>query len=288
MSDLPPPPEILLHVLEEKIMDITVVTGGEVNVAAKFDTPTRSVLAKWRPGAPVDAFLTEAADLEKLRAAGSLRVPKVIAVGTTYLALEWLEPVPPGPDFGQKFAAGLANLHRTTSAQFGLERDNYLGSQVQLNGWDTHWPTFYREKRLLPQVARALENGHLPPQRERLLEEVLTRLPELLYDMDEPPSLLHGDLWAGNFLCTGAGGEPALIDPAVYFGPRELEIAYIELFSGFPPGFVELYEEIYPLDSEYSRRRPVHQLWPLLIHLNHFGESYGSHVDSACEQALDV
>ena len=287
MSDLPPPPDALLLVLEEKITDVTVVTGGEVNVAAKFDTPTRSVLAKWRPGAPVDAFLTEAADLEKLRAAGSLRVPKVIAVGTSYIALEWLEPTPPGPDFGAKFAAGLADLHRTTATQFGLERDNYLGSQPQINGWDTDWPGFYREKRLLPQISRAMKSGYVPPRRERLLEEVLTRLSELLFDMDEPPSLLHGDLWAGNFLCTGAG-EPALIDPAVYFGPREMELAFVELFSGFPPGFVDLYDALYPLDADYSRRRPVHQLYPLLIHLNHFGESYGPHVDTACEQALDI
>ena len=286
MSDLPPPPDALLLVLEEKITNITVVTGGEVNVAAKFDTPTRSVLAKWRPGAPLDTFLTEAADLERLRAAGSLRVPKVVAVGTSYIALEWLEPTPPGLDFGKRFAAGLVDLHRTTATQFGLERDNYLGSQPQINGLDTHWPTFYREKRLMPQVARALENGHLPPHRERLLEEVLTRLDELLFDLDEPPSLLHGDLWAGNFLCTG-DSEPALIDPAIYFGPREMEIAFVELFSGFPPGFVELYDALYPLDRDYSRRRPVHQLWPLLIHLNHFGESYGPHVDTACEQALD-
>ena len=258
-----------------------------MNVAAKLDTPTRSILAKWRPGAPIDAFLTEAADLEKLRAAGALRVPKVIAVGTTYLALEWLEPAPPGPDFGARFARGLAELHKTTAPQFGLERDNYLGSQPQENGWDTDWPTFYRERRLQPQLARALAAGLLPPARERLLEEVLARLPELLYDLDEPPSLLHGDLWAGNFLCTG-GGEPALIDPAVYYGPREMEIAYVELFDGFPPGFVALYEAHYPLDTEYPRRRPLHQLWPLLIHLNHFGETYGPWLDDACRQILDV
>jgi fructosamine-3-kinase len=287
MSKPEPPPDALLKALDEEIVGIEVVGGGEVNVAARFETPTRKVLCKWRPGAPLDAFLTEAADLERLRGASPLRVPQVVAVGTSYLALEWLEPTTPGPEFGQDLARGLAQLHRNQAPQFGLERDNYLGSQPQKNTWDTDWPTFYRENRLLPQLERALEGGLLPERRARLLEEIIHRLPELLCDMDEPPALLHGDLWAGNLVCMGAS-EPTLIDPAIYFGPREMEIAYIELFSGFPPGLVEHYDAAYPLSPDYPRRRPVHQLWPLLIHLNHFGERYGPPLDDACELALSA
>jgi len=122
--------------------------------------------------------------------------------------------------------------------------------------------------------------------RRAQLLRVIDQLDELLRDWGEPASLIHGDLWAGNFLSLRTG-EVALIDPAVHHAPREMEIAYVELFGGFPPDFIRNYDREWPLDPGYRRRRPVHWLYPLLIHLNHFGETYGPALDAACDAALE-
>jgi fructosamine-3-kinase len=286
-DELPPIGEVMESALNEPIVGVVPLSGGEVNAAARLETPTRVLFAKWRADAPIDAFLSEAADLERLRAAAALRLPTIEAVGTRFLILEWLEPAPPSPDFARRFAEGLAALHQETVPYFGLERDNYLGSQPQINGWSDDWPGFYAQNRLTPQIERARALGRIPAHRQRLLDEVLERLDFLLLELEEPPALLHGDLWSGNYVCT-AGDTPALIDPAVYFGPREMELAYIELFGGFPDGFLETYDHLYPIDPGYRKRRPLHQLYPLLIHVNHFGESYGPALDRACADALEA
>ncbi len=117
-----------------------------------------------------------------------------------------------------------------------------------------------------------------------MLAQVDDKLDALL-DYDARPSLVHGDLWSGNFLCT-SDDLPVLIDPAVHYADREVEIAFVELFGGFPHGFVQAYDQAFPISEGYLRRRPVHQLYPLLVHLNHFGETYGPSVDRACRDAL--
>jgi len=147
------------------------------------------------------------------------------------------------------------------------------------------WWEFYRLMRLLPQIEFARQAGRLTPERERLLMGVVEGLPELLSGIPEEPCLLHGDLWSGNCLCA-EGDEPVLIDPAIYLGHREMEIAFIELFGGFPPGFVEQYHNHLPLDGGYARRRPLHQLYHLLNHWNHFGEPYGEKCVQVCRHYL--
>jgi fructosamine-3-kinase len=182
-------------------------------------------------------------------------------------------------------------MHRARPANdapaYGFPSDNFIGLLPQPNFPRTkRWSEFYRTCRLIPQITIARDGGRLTPGRERLLAEVLTRLDDLLIGMPENPSLLHGDLWSGNFLCAD-GEEPVLIDPAAYFGAREMEIAFIELFGGFPDGFVAAYDAQYPLDPGYAHRRTLHQLYPLLVHLNHFGERYGPAVERACRQYVD-
>jgi fructosamine-3-kinase len=164
--------------------------------------------------------------------------------------------------------------------------DNYLGTQPQHNTpFLSSWPEFYRERRLLPQMQRAEAAGLLPPQRRIALERVIAKLDTLLEGLPPESSLIHGDLWSGNFLCT-KGDTPVLIDPAVYHAPREMELAYVQLFDGFPPDFVRHYSRAFPLDPGYERRKLLHQLYPLLIHLNHFGETYGRVVDGVCREYL--
>jgi fructosamine-3-kinase len=201
------------------------------------------------------------------------------------LALEWIEERKPTDrtDFSKTFAQGLAALHRESlspNGMFGLEIDNFLGSQPQVNTWTGSWAQFYRDRRVLPQMKIARSRGHLPAYRERLIGEVCNRIEALLDGLESIPSLIHGDLWSGNFIT--AGEEPVLIDPAVYYAEREVELAFIELFGGFPEGFMEAYQEAYPLRDGYEFRRPLHQLYPLLVHLNHFGETYGPGVDQVC------
>jgi fructosamine-3-kinase len=272
------------------------LNGGMINCAARVETKSGAVFVKWNEDTPPGLFTTEANGLHALRATRTLRVPEVLAVSdaTTsdappFLALEYMEERPPSAEaiFARRFGEALADLHRESTSPFGgfgLGEDNYLGRLPQHNTPHARWPDFYRECRLLPQITLAQTAGRLPSERERSLMRVVERLEVLLDGVESRPALLHGDLWSGNFL--RADDEAAVIDPAMYYGEREMEIAFIELFGGFPSGMLPAYRAAYPLDSGYERRRPLHQLYPLLVHLNHFGETYGPDVERACRLCL--
>lgn len=274
---------------------VTPQWGGMINTAARLDMSRGTVLfAKWKTNAPNGFFAAEANGLERLRSAQIIRTPGVYeavdfegAGQTSFLVMQYMETSPPfdPAQFAQRFGELLARLHRETLApdgEYGLTEDNYIGVVPQINVPCARWPEFYRECRLLPQIELARQNNYLPNEREHLLLSVVERLEELLADMNEPACLLHGDLWRENLLCVN--NEPILIDPAVYYGPREMEIAYMELFNGFAPGVLQAYRATYPLDNGYECRRSLHQLYPLLNHLNHFGETYGPKVDHVCRE----
>jgi fructosamine-3-kinase len=287
--------DLLESRLATNVRHAVSVGGGMVSHAAKVVTEAGPVFVKWKPDARPGMFEAEADGLERLRVAGTLRVPRALAWGDNgdergsalpFLVLEWIEPREPDDRraFTRNFAAGLARMHQgalSPDGRFGLERDNFLGRHPQTNPWTDDWAAFYRDRRLLPIIALARERGRLNPERERRLERVAARVGEWLAH-DEPACLIHGDLWSGNFLAVG--DEAALIDPAVYYAHREVEMAYIQLFGGFPPGFVDAYHAEYPLDSGYTDRRLLLQLYPLLVHLVSFGESYGGDVDAVCRR----
>jgi fructosamine-3-kinase len=282
----------LTAALGTRVLDATPLGGGMICRAARVETGDGPVFVKWHDASPPGLFGAEAHGLRLLREAGALRVPQVLAVQDeplSFLALEFIAARPPTDPaaFARRFGEQLAALHQTMApdGRCGLERDNFLGELVQINTPHQSWPEFYRDCRLLPQIAIARQRGLLTPSRERLVLSVAERLAALLDGLESRPALLHGDLWAGNFIA--AGHEAVVIDPAVYYGEREMELAFIELFSGFPAGFVAAYRAAWPLDPGYERRRPLHQLYPLLVHLNHFGESYGPDVERACRLALD-
>lgn len=270
---------------------VTPLSGGDSNHVALVTAGATPCVVKWRDNAPLHFFQHEAEGLLALRRTKTLRIPDVVMVGdfsTPYLVLEYLPPQPPRDEraFTQRFAEGLAELHHHAehSGRYGWQSDNFLGSQPQPNGWLDTWPDFYRTRRLLPQIARAARKGFLSAHRHDCLSKIIDKLDTLL-DYDARPVLVHGDLWCGNFL-SALHDEPVLIDPAVHYADREVELAFIELFGGFPRGFVQTYDSIHPLTEGYARRRPLHQLFPLLVHLNHFGEAYGPAVDRACADAL--
>lgn len=267
------------------------LSGGMINKAARLETNGGTFFIKLNNNAPSGLFEREVEGLRALAATNTVRVPEVFHLADAappnpaFLILEWIESAPPRRQFTRRFAEDLANLHQGAAPNsFGWHNDNYLGELRQINTREKSWRRFYREYRLKPQIELARERKLLPARRATLLNQILEKLDNLLDDFEPKPALLHGDLWSGNFIATG--DNVVLIDPAVYFGEREMEIAFIELFGSFPTDFVETYHQIFPLDKGYEKRRPLHQLYPLLVHLNHFGETYGLLLDNTCRQIL--
>jgi len=268
--------------------------GGTLNHTAQVEVRRERYFVKWKGDAPPHFFEAEARGLKLLDACGAIRVPHVImyreANGTlpAFLILEWIDEATHGPSrhFAANFGQALAQLHHTTQPGFGLDFDNFIGELPQFNVQTVTWPAFYRDQRILPQVLLAKERGNLPLPREALLNKLMAQLEDLLASRISVPSLLHGDLWSGNFL-VAANDQPVIVDPAVYYGEREVEIAFTELFGGFPAGFLDAYREAYPLDPGYEDRRALYQLYPLLVHLNLFGESYGQRVDAICRHYVE-
>lgn len=209
-----------------------------------------------------DAFAAEADGLEALRP--YIRVPQVLErgmrSGKAFILLERLDLGRSGD--WSALGRMLAALHRQTGPRFGWARDNYIGLTPQQNGWRDDWAEFWREHRMRPQVELAKKNGlavEMPPL-------------ALLENHRPQPSLLHGDLWSGNAGFTANG--PVVFDPAVYYGDREADLAMTELFGGFPRAFYEAYNEAFPLDAGYQKRKHVYNLYHLLNHLNIFGSGY--------------
>ncbi|MDR3707423.1 MAG: fructosamine kinase family protein [Capsulimonadaceae bacterium] len=273
------------------IMSVHALSGGMVNTAARVDAASGPLFVKWKRDAPAALFAREAAGLQLLDGASPLRVPKVLHVAgeaspecPSFLVLEWIDvTTPANPDlFAQRLAEGVATLHASNpspDAQYGLGYDNFLGALEQSNAWTSTWPAFYRDQRLSAMLRLGRRDGWLSPSRSRRLETVIEHTEDLLGHSDTRAEMIHGDLWAGNFVCS-PGNNPVLIDPAVHYADREVEMAFIELFGGFPRRFGEIYRASYPLDPGYPSRRPLLQLYPLLVHLRHFGEEYGPPVDA--------
>jgi len=218
-----------------------------------------------KQGAPerADAFAAEADGLEALRP--HVRVPRVldrgVKDGKAFILLEQLELKRRGdwPAMGR----ALAQLHRQHGELFGWRRDNYIGLLPQRNEWCDDWHVFFVECRLAPQMDRALNAGYAVD---------ITDIPQLIFNHQPEPSLLHGDLWSGNASFTSEG--PVFFDPAVYYGDREADLAMTELFGGFPAEFYAAYNEAYPLDAGYEKRKHLYNLYHLLNHLNIFGGGY--------------
>lgn len=273
------------------IVSARPVGGGSISHAWKLDCASGPVFLKHNPSAPAAMFAAEADGLRALRDAAEnhLRVPSVLALGESaddgggWIALEWLEPAPRGDD-QTRLGRGLAAVHRHGGGGWGWERDNWIGSLPQSNVRAETWPAFWRDRRLAPQMDLARRNGRLPAA-EADWERLFGRLPDLLAaGYEDGPSLLHGDLWSGNVLSTADG--PAVIDPAVYRGHREVDLAMAALFGGFDPDFFAAYDQAWPLRPGWRRRRGIYQLYYLLVHVNLFGGGYGAQAASVLRQVL--
>lgn len=269
--------EVVRGLLGTGVLRATPVSGGDINDAwcLVLEDGTRAFM-KANRSAPAGFFRAEAEGLDALRDTGAIRVPRVLAVGEdkgegACLLLEWVECAPRQGDFWERFGRGLAEMHRAPApARFGWARDNHIGASPQVNAWRDRWVDFFRDCRLEPQFRRA--QSYFDAAARRRFDRLLDHLGDHLVEPGRP-SLLHGDLWSGNFI-TGPDGQAWLIDPAAYVGHAEADLAMTELFGGFHRRFYGAYREVNPLQPGYARRRGLYNLYHLLNHLNLFGGGY--------------
>jgi fructosamine-3-kinase len=271
--------------LGQRIRSAARVTGGDINDAFELVLDDRrSVFLKTNAQAAPTMFAAEARGLDFLRQARALRVPEVLVVaaadeGPRFLLLEFIRPATPRPGFDEQLGRGLAALHRFGAENFGFDSENFIGRLVQENRPQVSWAEFYRTQRLEPQLRAAVASGLLTSALRRRFEQLFAKLPELVGE-PEAPARLHGDLWAGN-LHVDEQGAPSLIDPAVYGGHREMDLAMMRLFGGFGERVFAAYAEAFPLASGHAERVLLCQLYPLLVHVNLFGAGYVRSVEQA-------
>ena len=268
------------------IAELREVGGGCVNRAARVALQDGSIVfAKWSSNPPADMFEQEASGLERIGGSGTVRVPARIALDEGMLILEWLEPGPVRTHDWTQFGVALARMHRHTAEHFGAAAANYIGPLPQDNTHSQDWPEFWWTRRLEPQLVRA--SGVLSARERADIERVASALPMIFTTVGSVgASLLHGDLWSGNAHAMKAG-VIALIDPAVYYGHREVDLAMATLFGGFPQQFLSGYEAEWPLEREgLEQRRAVYQLYYLLVHVNLFGAGYTARTLEAARAAM--
>ena len=258
------------------IRNFTFAGGGCINQGGRLETSIGIFFLKWNdtkkfPG----MFEAESKGLKLLHHQRAIRIPKVLAVGENgsyqFLLLEFIEQQSRSKKFWRQLGNCLASLHRNSFDTYGLDHDNYIGSLRQLNKQDSSWINFFIQQRLAVQVAQAVDSKLAGNNWIKHFDALYKKLPELL--TDEKPALLHGDLWSGN-LITDESGQPCLIDPAVYYGNRETDLAMTQLFGGFDETFYSSYHDDFPLLPGLEDRLEVYKLYPLLVHVNLFGTSY--------------
>jgi len=218
-------------------------------------------------------FRKEANGLAELNKAKAIRIPDIVLVDDNFLLLESIETGSKTNSFFTDFGKAFARLHHYKNASFGFYEDNFIGSSPQINQQADNWTDFYMSNRLLYQFKMAEQNGYVDAAFRKQFNHIEKLLPKIIDGSDEAPCLLHGDLWGGNYM-VDRGSNPVLIDPAVYYGHREADLAMTKLFGGFSPDFYEAYNEEYPLLVGYKYRENIYLLYHVLNHLNLFGTSY--------------
>ena len=275
-----------------EILGAETVGGGCIHQTARFSTNLREdFFIKWAEGPALDVFAAEADGLRALSGATGFRVPEVVAYShagqsPAWLVLEYVSPGTPEPDYSERLGEALAALHEPDAGPYGWHRSNYIGSLPQTNATTDDWSEFWWAERLEPQWALADKNSRLVGL-EGEWATLESRLPALLCGAHtDHCSTLHGDLWSGN-VYPGPDGGPVLVDPAVYRGHREVDLAMTELFGGFSSSFYAAYEHHLPLAEGYRNvRRHVYQLYPLLVHVNLFGGAYVDGLAGALKRSL--
>ena len=267
--------EIIQKIAETEGFSLTgasPLSGGSINKVYRLDTSEgKKVLKVNTAGKFPGMFQAEEEGLRELRKSKTVDVPKVFSrgeiAGTAYLLMEYKAEAPQKPDFWSRLAADLAALHKTTQPKFGFHGPNYIGSLPQYNHHHDSAADFYIQERLEPQFRMALDAGYAFHGLEKIFQVFTEMIPK------EAPALVHGDLWSGNYI-SNEQGLPCLIDPAVSYGPREMDLAMMKLFGGFPEEVFDQYDSLFPVEPGFKDRIEMWQLYYLLVHLNIFGSSY--------------
>jgi fructosamine-3-kinase len=274
--------------IEPEALERSSAAAGAFGRSTRFATPAGDVFVKSSERGALAMYEAEAEGLATLAAADCLRVPRVLAVGATgteaYLALEYIEFGSASRRTEQGLGELLARQHRATAANYGWHRDNTIGATPQSNAWRDDWVAFWRDLRLRAQLERAERRG----ARAHLIDrghELLAGLAAWFTDYRPVPSLLHGDLWGGNW-AADTRGEPVVYDPAVYYGDRETDLAMTRLFGGFGATFHAAYEAAWPLDPGAVERRDLYNLYHVLNHYSLFGGGYEAQADAMIDRLL--
>ena len=258
------------------------LTGGDINDVFLITSEEKKQVVKINNAEKFPGmFEAEKAGLEALQKPKVIDVPNVLGMGeienTSYLLLEYKESAAKSSTFWKDFGKQMANLHKTTSKEFGFHQDNYIGSLPQQNNASASAADFYISERLDPQLKMAKDRGYDLGVTKSFFSNISAIIP------DEKPALIHGDLWGGNYLVNG-NGDPCLIDPATAFAPREMDLSMMQLFGGFDKELFNSYKKEFPLESGFEERIPLWQLYYLLVHLNLFGAGYKAQVTSIIKQ----
>ncbi|MGH1462982.1 MAG: fructosamine kinase family protein [Neptuniibacter sp.] len=261
-----------LDVHDKVVVSDVSASGGCIADSRKLYLNDGSCLFLKQMSVPVSGmFRAEAKGLDVLSRIGKIQTPKVLFQSDNCLVLEYIEAAAPVPDFDELLGQKLASMHNQTMDFFGFEIDTFCGATQQPNSQKVDGYQFYGEQRFLYLGTRCYEKNYIAKKELAGIESITTRLIELV--PAQTPALLHGDLWRGNVHCD-ASGTPVLIDPAVYCGWAEADLAMTKLFGGFSAKFYAAYQEIHPLTPGWEQRMDLYNLWHLLNHLLLFGESY--------------
>ena len=278
-----------------KIAQTDRLSGGDINKAYGLTLTTgQHIFMKANAKDNAAFFTAEAAGLQAIADTHTIGTPRILCCGTddgedvgySFLLLEYIQSAGRRSDYWEVLAQELAAMHSVPELvegalhQYGFPQNNFIGARPQNNTWSDSWITFFRDQRLAPQFRDA--DSYLTPADRTKITKLLDNLDCFLVE-PEHPSLLHGDLWAGNVMC-GPDGKAMLIDPACYIGHREADLAMTQLFGGFPQAFYEEYKKAAPLQPGYEERRDLYNLYQLLNHLNLFGPSYLDPVLSIVEE----
>lgn len=262
------------------------ISGGSINTAFRLDSGACRYFIKTNAASLLDMFIAEAAGLWAMTDTGTINVPRPVcygeAGGHSYLVLEYITLTRQGN--AAKFGEKLAAMHGHTNETFGFRIDNTIGSTPQQNNSDKNWARFWQNRRLGYQLRLAKQNGC----GSRLIDrgnELMEAMPRFFSAYQPQASLLHGDLWAGNWSFDDHG-EPVIYDPATYYGDREADIAMTELFGAPGTEFYDAYNSVWPLNEGYPVRKTLYNLYHILNHYNLFGGSYLRQAESMTEKLL--